>query len=205
MPQQRRGRTQPLGKPAASRKPPTKSNSSSAPSKITNGRREKSPSISLAAICPLLMSWVQPLKPEQQDKSLEKVPAGQTPISRLELGGTDHRRRLARAVPGATAQNHLAAGPTRSLDESKPAKLLDLLRDYESRNVTFIEPDGSWPIVWERAQGVHVWDADGSKYLDLTAAFGVAAAAMPIRASCAPASGKWRNSCTRWATCIRTP
>jgi 4-aminobutyrate aminotransferase-like enzyme len=53
---------------------------------------------------------------------------------------------------------------------------LDLLREYESRNVLFTEPDGSWPIVWERAKGVHVWDADGEKYLDLTAAFGVAAA-----------------------------
>jgi len=53
---------------------------------------------------------------------------------------------------------------------------LDLLRAYESRNVTFIEPDGSWPIVWERARGVHVWDAEGKRYLDLTAAFGVAAA-----------------------------
>src|SRR6185295_6441392 len=29
--------------------------------------------------------------------------------------------------------------------------------------------------VWERAKGVHVWDAEGKKYLDLTAAFGVAA------------------------------
>src|SRR5581483_12023812 len=55
-------------------------------------------------------------------------------------------------------------------------QVLDLLRRYESRNITFIEPDGSWPIVWERARGVHVWDADGKKYLDLTAAFGVAAA-----------------------------
>jgi 4-aminobutyrate aminotransferase-like enzyme len=53
---------------------------------------------------------------------------------------------------------------------------LDLLRRYESRNVLFTEPDGSWPIVWERASGVHVWDAEGRKYLDLTAAFGVAAA-----------------------------
>src|SRR5258707_9458339 len=53
---------------------------------------------------------------------------------------------------------------------------LDLLRTYESRNVTFIEADGSWPIVWERAKGVHVWDAEGGRYLDLTAAFGVAAA-----------------------------
>jgi len=53
---------------------------------------------------------------------------------------------------------------------------LKLLRDYESRNVTFMEPDGSWPIVWERAQGVQVRDAEGKRYLDLTAAFGVAAA-----------------------------
>jgi 4-aminobutyrate aminotransferase-like enzyme len=53
---------------------------------------------------------------------------------------------------------------------------LKLLRTFESPNVTFIEKDGSWPMVWERARGVHVWDADGKKYLDLTAAFGVAAA-----------------------------
>ena len=53
---------------------------------------------------------------------------------------------------------------------------LALLRAYESRNITHIEPDGSWPVVWEQARGMHVWDADGKKYLDLTAAFGVAAA-----------------------------
>jgi len=39
----------------------------------------------LDSICPLLFSWVHPLAPEQQDKSLKKVPAGQTPISRLQL------------------------------------------------------------------------------------------------------------------------
>jgi len=55
-------------------------------------------------------------------------------------------------------------------------QVLHKLRRYESQNVTYIAPDGSWPIVWERARGVHVWDADGNKYLDLTAAFGVAAA-----------------------------
>ena len=55
-------------------------------------------------------------------------------------------------------------------------QVLQLLREYESRNVTCVAPDGSWPIVWERARGVHVWDADGKRYLDLTAAFGVAAA-----------------------------
>ncbi len=55
-------------------------------------------------------------------------------------------------------------------------QVLRLLRAHESRNVLFTEPDGSWPIVWERAKGVHVWDAEGRKYLDLTAAFGVASA-----------------------------
>ena len=55
-------------------------------------------------------------------------------------------------------------------------RTLGLLRGYECRNITNIEPGGSWPIVWERAQGVHVWDAAGKRYLDLTAAFGVAAA-----------------------------
>ena len=59
---------------------------------------------------------------------------------------------------------------------SKTRQILDVLRDYESRNIVFMEPDGSWPIVWDRARDVHVWDVDGKKYLDLTAAFGVAAA-----------------------------
>lgn len=49
----------------------------------------------LAGICPLLFSWVQPLTPEQQDKALKKVPAGQTPITRLELA----ERIIADALP----------------------------------------------------------------------------------------------------------
>jgi 7-carboxy-7-deazaguanine synthase len=39
----------------------------------------------LAGICPVLFSWVSPLLPGQQDKSLRKVPEGQVPISRQEL------------------------------------------------------------------------------------------------------------------------
>lgn len=39
----------------------------------------------LAAVCPLLFSWVAPLAPQQQDKSLQAVPPGQTPLSRREL------------------------------------------------------------------------------------------------------------------------
>jgi 7-carboxy-7-deazaguanine synthase len=49
----------------------------------------------LAAICPLLFSWVAPLAPEQQDKSLKKVPAGQAPLTRKELA----ERIIADALP----------------------------------------------------------------------------------------------------------
>lgn len=39
----------------------------------------------LASRCSLLVSWVHPLRPEQQDKALKPVPPGQTPLSRKEL------------------------------------------------------------------------------------------------------------------------
>jgi len=39
----------------------------------------------LDKICPLLVSWVHPLSTQQQDESLKRVPAGQTPISRQDL------------------------------------------------------------------------------------------------------------------------
>jgi 4-aminobutyrate aminotransferase-like enzyme len=45
------------------------------------------------------------------------------------------------------------------------------LRRHESRNVTFLSDD--WPVFWQRAEGVNVWDADGNRFLDLTSAFGV--------------------------------
>src|SRR5690348_10528363 len=62
-------------------------------------------------------------------------------------------------------------------NQRKPStpEVLCLLRAYESQNVTLIAPDGSWPIVWDRAHGVKVWDLEGVEYIDLTAAFGVAA------------------------------
>ena len=47
--------------------------------------REQVANHELASICPILFSWVTPLQPHQQDKSLKKVPAGQTLISRQEL------------------------------------------------------------------------------------------------------------------------
>ena len=47
--------------------------------------KEKISQHRLDLACPLLFSWVHPLAPEQQNPSLKKVPAGQTPISRREL------------------------------------------------------------------------------------------------------------------------
>jgi len=50
--------------------------------------------------------------------------------------------------------------------------LASRLEAVESRNVISIEPIP--PIFWDRASGSNVWDVDGNRYVDLTAAFGVA-------------------------------
>lgn len=59
--------------------------------------------------------------------------------------------------------------------------LVDLLARHESPGVTARRARageargvGADPIVWERARGANVWDADGNRYVDLTGAFGVA-------------------------------
>ena len=49
----------------------------------------------LAAVCPLLFSWAQPLAPEQRHQSLKQAPLGHTPISRRELA----ERIIADALP----------------------------------------------------------------------------------------------------------
>jgi 4-aminobutyrate aminotransferase-like enzyme len=51
-------------------------------------------------------------------------------------------------------------------------ELTPQLRAFESRNVTYI--DERIPIFWESATGATVTDVDGNRYIDLTAAFGVA-------------------------------
>lgn len=48
------------------------------------------------------------------------------------------------------------------------------LASTESRNVTFLAHD--FPVFWEEARGANVRDVDGNTFVDLTAAFGVAAA-----------------------------
>jgi 4-aminobutyrate aminotransferase-like enzyme len=52
-------------------------------------------------------------------------------------------------------------------------ELAALLGAHESPNVTFVSDD--FPIFWREALGANVLDVDGNIYIDLTAAFGVAA------------------------------
>ena len=60
---------------------------------------------------------------------------------------------------------------TTAIPGPRSLALAENLRRHESRNVTFLADD--WPVFWERAEGVNVWDADGNRFLDLTSAFGV--------------------------------
>ena len=46
------------------------------------------------------------------------------------------------------------------------------LGEVECRNTTYLGDD--WPVFWERAEGVNVWDVDGNRFLDMTSGFGVA-------------------------------
>ncbi len=46
------------------------------------------------------------------------------------------------------------------------------LKKHEVPTVTWVTK--KWPVFWRRAKGVHVWDVDGNRFLDLTSAFGVA-------------------------------
>jgi 4-aminobutyrate aminotransferase-like enzyme len=56
---------------------------------------------------------------------------------------------------------------------ARSRELAHRLRAVESRNVTMVTPD--FPVFWEEALGSNVLDADGNRYVDLTAGFAVAA------------------------------
>jgi len=68
---------------------------------------------------------------------------------------TDELERIVGEVPGAQ---------TRALTAP--------LRAHESRNVTYLGDD--FPVFWKSACGATIEDVDGNRYIDLTAAFGVA-------------------------------
>ena len=82
--------------------------------------------------------------------------------------------RSKKSNPDPSPKRRTAKSTARRGKAGERARVLQLLQQFESRNITFLDPDGSWPIVWERASGVHVWDTEGTQYLDITSAFGVA-------------------------------
>ncbi len=47
------------------------------------------------------------------------------------------------------------------------------LKRYEAPTVTMVSKDT--PIFWQRAKGIHVWDVDGNRFVDMNSGFGVAA------------------------------
>ena len=55
---------------------------------------------------------------------------------------------------------------------AKTRTLIAPLQAHESRNVTYVGDD--FPVFWKSASGAVVEDVDGNRYIDLTAAFGVA-------------------------------
>ncbi|MFP6656430.1 MAG: aspartate aminotransferase family protein [Myxococcota bacterium] len=63
-------------------------------------------------------------------------------------------------------------GPALCTEIPGPASraLATRLAKVESRNVTALDPA---PIFWERASYANLWDVDGNRFIDLTAAFGV--------------------------------
>jgi 4-aminobutyrate aminotransferase/(S)-3-amino-2-methylpropionate transaminase len=73
--------------------------------------------------------------------------------------------------PVSTAQDQLPeiVGP---VPGPRSRALAQRLARVESQNVTQLSPQP--PIFWERAAGANVWDADGNRYVDLGAGFGVA-------------------------------
>jgi len=72
-----------------------------------------------------------------------------------------------RAIFGAVLPEILTNVPG-----GKSLELGRRLGEVECRNTTYLGDD--WPIFWEKAEGVNVWDVDGNRFLDMTSGFGVA-------------------------------
>lgn len=69
-----------------------------------------------------------------------------------------------------------------SVPGAESVALVDILARHESPGVTARRARqgeargvGRDPIVWQKSRGANVWDADGNRYVDLCAGFGVAA------------------------------
>ncbi|MDX1649641.1 MAG: aspartate aminotransferase family protein [Myxococcota bacterium] len=72
-----------------------------------------------------------------------------------------------------TASSTLPPAVATEVPGPRSRALAERLARVEGRNVTCLDPP---PIFWVRAAGANVWDADGNRYVDLGAGFGVAVA-----------------------------
>ncbi|MGA7880486.1 MAG: aminotransferase class III-fold pyridoxal phosphate-dependent enzyme, partial [Terrimicrobiaceae bacterium] len=71
-----------------------------------------------------------------------------------------------------------------SIPGPRSRECAEKLSRFEAREVTWLASD--FPVFWERADGVNVWDVDGNRFLDFTSAFGVTGlghGAGPIRSA----------------------
>jgi 4-aminobutyrate aminotransferase/(S)-3-amino-2-methylpropionate transaminase len=83
-------------------------------------------------------------------------------------------------MPGSLQLQSTAVSASRSLPPAlltpvpgpRSRDLAERLARSEGRNVTCLAPAA--PIFWERAAGANVWDVDGNRFIDVTAAFAVA-------------------------------
>ena len=71
-----------------------------------------------------------------------------------------------------SAPTHLPPALATPVPGPRSRALAQRLGAVESRNIICLDPEP--PIFWERASGSNVWDVDGNRFIDLTAAFGVA-------------------------------
>lgn len=85
-------------------------------------------------------------------------------------------------LPSPTAISPLGPAIVTEIPGPASRALVDDLARYECPAITARRARrqaetgvGQDPMVWERAQGAHVYDVDGNRYVDLTGAFAVAA------------------------------
>ena len=82
-----------------------------------------------------------------------------------------------------TREHHETGNELPSLNSAIPGPrsiaMGQRLARCENPGITFLSDE--FPVFWERALGANVWDADGNRFVDLTAAFGVASLGHSIR------------------------
>jgi 4-aminobutyrate aminotransferase/(S)-3-amino-2-methylpropionate transaminase len=85
-----------------------------------------------------------------------------------------HLAPAGRYIAGVSPPRSLPPALISAVPGPRSRALAARLARVESRNVTCLAP--APPIFWERAAGANVWDADGNRFVDLGAGFGVASA-----------------------------